>query len=157
MLLGHLTQDKESMTHRFMTSNFTDEWEGKQTVINSSVWDNQPLSCKLPCPNLLLNCPLTSSIPLSLSPQSYTSDKTLTLDKSCAHACSVVQFCPALWNPMDCSPPRSSVHEISQARIPEWVAISSSRGSSQHRDQTHIAGEFFTSWATREAQEYWSG
>ena len=35
-----------------------------------------------------------------------------------------------------------------------------SRGSSQPRDPTevsHIAGRFFTSWATREAQEYWSG
>ena len=43
---------------------------------------------------------------------------------------------------------------ILQARILEWVAISSSRGSSQHRDQTpasHIAGRCFTLWATREA------
>ena len=33
-------------------------------------------------------------------------------------------------------------------------------GKLEHRDQTHIshtAGRFFTSWATREAQEYWSG
>ena len=35
---------------------------------------------------------------------------------------------------MDCSPPGSSVCGISQARILEWVAISSSRGSSQSRD-----------------------
>ena len=35
---------------------------------------------------------------------------------------------------MDCSPPGSSVHGIFQARIPEWVALSSSRGSSKHRD-----------------------
>ena len=40
---------------------------------------------------------------------------------------------------MDCSPPGSSVYGILQARIPEWVAISSSRGSSQLRDQTHIS------------------
>ena len=39
---------------------------------------------------------------------------------------------------MDCSPPGFSVHEISQARILEWVAISFSRGSSWPRDQTHI-------------------
>ena len=41
-----------------------------------------------------------------------------------------------------------------------WVAFPFSRGSSQPRDQTqvfHIAGGFFTSWATRQAQEYWSG
>ena len=49
--------------------------------------------------------------------------------------CSVTQ---SLCDPMDCSLPGSSVHGISQARILEWVAISSSRGSSQSRDQTHI-------------------
>jgi len=46
------------------------------------------------------------------------------------------------------------VHGILQARILEWVAFPFSRGSSQPRDQTHvshIAGKFFTSWATREA------
>ena len=51
---------------------------------------------------------------------------------------------------MDCIPPISSVHGISQARILEWVAISFSRGSSQSRDQTRIsciAGRFFTNWA----------
>ena len=51
-------------------------------------------------------------------------------------------------------------HGILQARILEWVAFPFSRGSSQPRDQTqvfHIALGFFTSWATREAQEYWSG
>ena len=46
------------------------------------------------------------------------------------------------------------VHEIFQARILEWVAFPFFRGYSQPRDWTqvsHIAGEFFTSWATREA------
>ena len=54
---------------------------------------------------------------------------------------------------MDCSPPGSSVHGIFQARILERVAISSSRGSSQSRDQARvscIAGSFFTIWSTRE-------
>ena len=58
---------------------------------------------------------------------------------------------------MDCSLPGSSVHGILQARILEWVAFPSSRGSSQPRDQTqvyHIVGRFFTSWATREAQKW---
>ena len=40
---------------------------------------------------------------------------------------------------MDCSPPGTSVHGISQARILEWVAISFSRGSSQSRDQTCVS------------------
>ena len=53
-----------------------------------------------------------------------------------------------------------TVQGILQARILERVAFPFSRGSSQQRDQTqisHIAGGLFTSWATREAQEYWSG
>ena len=48
---------------------------------------------------------------------------------------------------------------ILQARTLEWVAMPSSRGSSQPRDQTqvcHTAGGFYTVWATREAQEHWS-
>ena len=62
------------------------------------------------------------------------------------------QLC--LCDPMDCSPPGSSIHEILQARILEQVAISFSRGSSQPRDWTQVscvAGRFFTLWATREA------
>ena len=49
---------------------------------------------------------------------------------------------------------------ILQARMLEWVAMPSSRGSSQPRDRTQvsrIAGGFFTVWATREHQAYWSG
>ena len=60
---------------------------------------------------------------------------------------SVTQSCPTLCNPKDFSPPGSSVHEIFQARILEWVAISFCRGSSQSRDQTQVsctAGRFFT-------------
>ena len=52
-----------------------------------------------------------------------------------------------------------TVHGILQARISEWVAFPFSRGSSQPRDQTqvsHIAGRFFTSWATKEAYFYFS-
>ena len=47
---------------------------------------------------------------------------------------------------MDCSPPGSSVHGISQARLLEWVAISFSRESSQAKDQTHspaLVGRFY--------------
>ena len=53
-----------------------------------------------------------------------------------------------------------STHGILQTRILEWVAFPFSRGSSQLRDQTQVSritGRFFISWATREAQEYWSG
>ena len=62
----------------------------------------------------------------------------------------VAQSCLTLCDPMD-----YRVHGILQARILKWVAFPFSRGSFQPRDQTqgsHIAGRFFTSWATREAQ-----
>ena len=74
--------------------------------------------------------------------------------------CLVAQSCLTLCDLMDYSPPGSSVCEILQARILEWVAMPSSRGSTQPRDRTQvsgIAGGFFTVWASREAQEYWSG
>ena len=61
------------------------------------------------------------------------------------------QLCWTLCDHMDCSPPGSSVHGISQARILECVGISSSRGSSRPRDQTQspaLSGEFFIINAT---------
>ena len=60
--------------------------------------------------------------------------------------------CLTLCDPVDCSPPSSSVHRILQARILEWVAIPFSRGSSWSRGWIHVscsAGRFFTIWATR--------
>ena len=57
------------------------------------------------------------------------------------------QMYPTLCNPIDCSPPDSCVHGIFQVRIPEWVSICFSRGSSGLRNRTQaflIAGRFFT-------------
>ena len=57
------------------------------------------------------------------------------------------QSCLTLCDPMDCSPPGSSVQGLLQARILEWVAMPSSRGSSRPKDQTcvsHIVGGFIT-------------
>ena len=53
--------------------------------------------------------------------------------------CSVAQPCPTLCHPTDCSPPGSYVRGILQARILEWVAMPSSRRSSQPRDRTWIS------------------
>ena len=55
---------------------------------------------------------------------------------------SRVQLC----NPMDCGPLGSSVHGILQARILDWVAMPSSRGSSQPRNQTYVS---YVSWIGR--------
>ena len=64
---------------------------------------------------------------------------------------SEVKWCPTLCDPLGCSLPGSSVHGIFQARILEWVAISSSRGSSWPRDRTQasrIVGRCFTTPGT---------
>ena len=72
--------------------------------------------------------------------------KMVTESESVSH--SVVSN---LGNHMGCSPPGSSAHRISQARMLEWVAIPSFRRSSRVRDQTCIScipGRFFTTWLT---------
>ena len=70
----------------------------------------------------------------------------------------LIQSCPSVCDPVDCSPPGSSVHGILQARILEWVAMPSSKGSSQHWDQTlspALAGGVFNTSATWEARNLW--
>ena len=72
----------------------------------------------------------------------------------CVCVCEVLSHV-RLCDPVDCSPPGSSVHGILQARILEWIAISFSRASSQPRNWTWvscIAGRRFILWATREAR-----
>ena len=80
---------------------------------------------------------------LSSKPQSLVS----TFVCLCV-VCLVTQSCLTLDDSMDCGLPGSSVHEILQARILEWVAVPSSRESSQPRDQTQVSrivAGFFTS------------
>ena len=57
----------------------------------------------------------------------------------CVHTHAHMSARPTLCDPMDCSPPGSFVLGIPQARILEWVAISSSRASPQHRDRTCVS------------------
>ena len=77
----------------------------------------------------------------------------------CVCSCVLSHFsCLTLCNLMDCSPPGSAIPGVFQARILEWVAMPSSRGSSWLRDRTHVslspvlADGFFTTRATWEAQ-----
>ena len=71
---------------------------------------------------------------------------TYLLIYNLAVLCLVAQLCPTICDLMDFSPPGSSIHRILQARILEWVAIPRAR-----TQISHIAGAFFTVWATREA------
>ena len=76
------------------------------------------------------------------------------------HVCLVAQSCLTPCNPMNCSPPSSTVHGAFPGQNAGVSSLSLLQGSSQPRDQTqgsHIAGGFYTAWATRKAQEYWSG
>ena len=88
--------------------------------------------------NIIINCQKTEPFLFSLD---------------CMHA-QLLQLCPTLCDPVDCSSAVSSVHGILQARILETVAMPSSRGSSWLRNWTSVSfivGGFFTHWTTWEA------
>ena len=78
----------------------------------------------------------------------------------CCCCRSVVTSCPTLYDPTECSPPSSSDHRISQARILEWVSLSFSRASSWPRDRicvSCIAGSFCTiepPWSESESESH---
>ena len=124
----------------------------KSAISADFPWSVDSLSCQLPpVLSFLLSFSFVFFFCLLhfhfLSPPS-------TLTKAMKVKVFITELCPTLCDPMDYSPPGSSVHGIPQARILEWIAISFSRGSSWPRDQTWvscIAGRFFTIWATREA------
>ena len=74
---------------------------------------------------------------IKLNENTFKTDHGLTL-YLCVCA-KLLQLYPTLCDSMDCSPPGSSVHGILQARILEWVAMPSSKGSSPRTNQTHIS------------------
>ena len=80
---------------------------------------------------------LFKNINIQHAPQSSEISISRTLC-ACVHA-KLLPSHLTLCNPMNCSPPGSSVHGILQARPLEWVAMPSSRGSSWPRDRTHIS------------------
>ena len=104
------------------------------------------------CPGPLQPSPISSSSLHSLgswSPASYFLPRFPHLEwlRLWSEMLLVAQSC-LFCNPIDCSPPGSSVDEILQVRILEWVVIPFSRGSSPSGDQTQVSctvGRFFTS------------
>ena len=110
----------------------------KKTLVFSSHWETRTGNLKFCKHTLIANNQRQYAVPLSLS----------------SVCVLVAQLCLTVCNPMNCSPPASSVHGILQARILKWVASPFSRGSSQPRDWTwvfHTADIFFTIWTTWEA------
>ena len=103
---------------------------------------------------------LPQQLPKANFPLSVHSILEQQLRTYCVCAKSL-QSCPTFCDPIDCSPPGSTVHEVLQARILEWVVTPSSRGSSWARDWIQVSylhlllwQEFFTTSATWEAH-YW--
>ena len=93
-------------------------------------------------PNYLLNAPYPNTTILSFTVwifQGDTIQPIILWDTTVLKLLYCVQSCPTLCDPLDCSPPGSSAHGIVQASMLQQVAISSSRGSSPPRDQTHIS------------------
>ena len=100
------------------------EIHGQRSLVSYSPWDQKESDT-------------TEQLTLTMTQQSHYWTCILRV-------CVCAQPCPTLYDPMDCSPPGSSVLGIVQARILEWVAISSSRGSSWPRSQIHISSISYT-------------
>ena len=88
--------------------------------------------------NSLIGPSAPSLLPVSLAFIQLVMFQNFLCDRACVCA-KLLQSCPTLCDPMDCSPPGSSVRGIVQVRILEWVAMPSSRGFFQPRDQTCIS------------------
>ena len=104
-----------------------------------------PAPGNLPDPEIKPKSPVLQedSLPSETLGKPWSVIRTQQIMCVCAKPLQGSTFC----DPMDCSLPSSSAHGILQARILEWVAMTSSRGSSQPRDRTQvsrIAGRFFT-------------
>ena len=108
----------------------------------SKLWSAPPVELEK-MPSYLLGCTVRSVLrQCCWAPKVLESLEIFVL-------CVCVQSCPTFCDPMDCSPPGSSIRGNFQARILELVAMPSSRASSQPRDQTCFpfisctGGEFF--------------
>ena len=106
----------------------------------------------LPCP--YQNFPNTTSFSGFITISNHSTHTcVLVYCVSLAVLCLVAQLCLTLCDHMDCSLSGSSAHGIFQARIPEWVAISSSMGSSWPRDWTPVSR---VSWTGRQFLYHWA-
>ena len=100
-------------------------------------WSGLP--CLLPgdLPNPRME-PMSPAAPALQADSLLLSHQEAPTYHMCMHA-KLLQSCPTLCDPIDCSPPGSSVRRILQARILEWVVMPSSRGSSRPRDRTYVS------------------
>ena len=141
MLLSHFSRVRLCATHRRQPTRLPRPWDspGKNTVVGCHFL----LQCrKVKSESEVALSYLTLCDPMDCSPPgssihgifqarilewgaiAFSTEGFNYLWLLSVQFCSVAQSCPTLCDPMDCSPPGSSVHVISQARILEWVAIS---------------------------------
>ena len=121
-------------------SDFRLEWRWGFCITHFNSWKWDYGICKAPEVHYLVS-----------NPELWHSLCVASFANCC---CLVTKLCLSFCDPVDCSSPCSSVHGISQARILEWVAMPSSRGSSRPRDRTHVSDigrQTLYHWATREA------
>ena len=112
--------------------------EGASTILpqTRSPDDAQALFPADPCSSHLMRVSLSSFLRL---PSAWERSEQIWAGISVSVKVLVAQSRLTLCDPMNCSPPGSSVHGILQARILEQIAVSSSRGSSRHRDWTSVS------------------
>ena len=124
------------LTHSFICYIFRPQWQRTELIIflvHGILWTQ----IKFPLSLLFIFslCPF----PTHGHPLLSTTFNMWSNIPPCQICAKLLQWCPILCGPTDCSPPGSSVHGIFQARILEWVAVPSSKRSSQPRDKTHIS------------------
>jgi len=136
----HLLMDSESESHSVVSDSLQPHglyspWNspGQTTGVDShSLLPNpgiEPISPSLQADSLLTE-----------SPGIFGLFCFWLLDVMHEHVCvKLLQSCLTLCHSIDCNPPGSFVHGILQARMLEWVAMLSSRGSSRPRNQTHVS------------------
>ena len=134
------------------------------------LWDDVSTNCYEVINGITINLDITSIkklgwniIDWSLCFSSWQIPTAAHLSKGNAQwwvECLVAQSCSILCDPVDCSTPVSSVHGDYLGKNTGEGCHALFQGSSQPRDRTQvscIAGRFFIVWATRQAQEHWSG
>ena len=108
--------------------------------VMKSTWRNPNCKCGSLIENVYVQGIMVSDMFFKFLPLEVLLHLCKLYTKCCVHACQVASvMSDSFVTPVDCSPPGSSVHGVLQARILECVAISSSRGSSQPRDQSCIS------------------
>ena len=125
-------------------------WAYALEPVSHNYWSPRAWSlCSATRETTAMRSPCTSTEQQPLVSKTRESPCTVTKTRCNQYVKSLSRV--RLCDPVDWSPPGSSVHGIFQARILEWVAIALSRGSSQPRDQIQvscIAGRCFNLWAT---------